>query len=108
MVKPSKFEITVQVSGDEGRVTVEGDLDMATAPRLDGALQEALQLGAGKVTIDLGAVTFVDSSGLRALIAMHRQSQDDDWELRILRPGEGAFTVFQISGADQALPFAEG
>jgi anti-anti-sigma factor len=107
MVKPSKFEITVQVSGDDGRVAVEGDLDMATAPRLEASLQEALQLGARRLTVDLGAVTFVDSSGLRVLIAMHRQSQDDGWELRILRPGEGAFTVFQVSGADQALPFTE-
>lgn len=108
MVKPSKFEVTVQVRDGEGHIAIEGDLDMATTPRLETALADALALGADQVTVDLAEVGFVDSSGLRVLIATHRQAQDEGWTLQITRPSEGAFTVFKVSGADEALPFTPG
>ena len=108
IVRPSKFEVSVEVHGEEGHIAVEGDLDMATAPRLEGAVRDAAQSGARKVTIDLGSVSFVDSSGLRVLILIDRQAQEDGWELAIRRPSEGAFTVFKVSGADESLPFIAG
>ena len=98
----------MEVRGGEGRVAVEGDLDMATAPRLEAAVTEALAGGAQQVTIDLGGVSFVDSSGLRVLIVIDRRAQQDGWKLRIGRPSDGAFTVFKVSGADESLPFLAG
>jgi anti-sigma B factor antagonist len=107
MVKPSKFEIAVEVTGSEGRVAVAGDLDMSTSPRLSASVKTALQRGARRIVVDLHNVGFVDSSGLRTLIELHRRGADEGWRLAIRPPSEDAFTVFRISGADQALPFTE-
>ncbi len=108
MVKPTKFEIGVQVNADEGRVSVTGDIDMATATRLSDSVSEALTGGAKRVVVDLRGVGFIDSSGLRELIEISRRAGRDHWELALVRPGEDAFTVFRVSGADASLPFIEG
>lgn len=107
MVKPSKFEIAVEVASSEGRVAIAGDLDMSTSPRLGRAVKTALRRGARRIIVDLHNVTFIDSSGLRTLIELHRRGGAEGWTLAIRPPGEGAFTVFRVSGADQALPFIE-
>ena len=55
-------------------VAVAGEVDLVTAPRLLTALQDALASGR-TVAVDLGAVTFLDSSGLNALIEAHKRAE---------------------------------
>ena len=59
-------------------VAVHGDLDVATVPELDQALQEAVPDDdpVGQVVLDLRAVTFLDCSGLGPLLrARHRLAE---------------------------------
>ena len=51
-------------------VTVAGEVDIATAPQLAEILANAAN--GGDVRVDISAVTFLDSSGLQALVAAHR------------------------------------
>jgi len=51
------------------RVVAVGEVDAASAPWLDEAISVAVSSGAGAVVLDLGGVTFLDSSGLRVLTA---------------------------------------
>lgn len=62
-------------TGEDGVavVRVSGELDIASAPRLVSAAAEAAGVGAGPVRIDLSAVTFMDSSGLRGLLDAERE-----------------------------------
>jgi anti-sigma B factor antagonist len=62
------------LAGDVGaRVTVSGELDVAAAPRLRVAVGELLGQGFRHVEVDLGDCTFIDSSGIGALVwAAHR------------------------------------
>jgi anti-anti-sigma factor len=58
---------------DESPVVVaSGEIDMATAPMLARELTAAIEAGDGAVVLDLGDVTFFDSSGLRVAIVAHR------------------------------------
>lgn len=50
------------------RLVVQGELDLASAPRLEEATQ-AIECPDGDLVLDLRAVTFVDSAGLRAILA---------------------------------------
>jgi anti-anti-sigma factor len=50
------------------RLEPRGDVDFATAPELQAQIVDLIERGARLVVIDLGAVTFLDSSGLRALV----------------------------------------
>jgi anti-anti-sigma factor len=51
-------------------IAVAGEIDGATAPELDTALQHFEQ---EFVTVDLSGVTFIDSSGLGTLVQAHQR-----------------------------------
>jgi stage II sporulation protein AA (anti-sigma F factor antagonist) len=63
--------VVARSDGAEGvRVTAAGEIDVASAPILAAELCAAIESGAA-VVVDLGDVTFMDSSGLNALVMAH-------------------------------------
>jgi anti-anti-sigma factor len=51
---------------------VGGELDMATAPMLEAALEDSIARG-GVILLDMSAVGFVDSMGIRGIISLARR-----------------------------------
>ncbi|WP_410645527.1 STAS domain-containing protein [Amycolatopsis sp. lyj-346] len=65
----TRFSVTTRTTVAGAVVTIEGELDVATAPHLRTAAA-AVTLGeGGLLVVDLAGVTFCDSSGISALIA---------------------------------------
>ena len=64
------FEVTVQREDAVATVVVSGELDLATVPRLSATVTE--HSDASLLVVDLNAVTFIDSSGVRVLIEAER------------------------------------
>src|SRR5688500_18396186 len=60
--------VRVERRGKELVVRVSGDLDIASAKRLDDELLRAISSDASAVALDLGGVSFIDSTGLRILL----------------------------------------
>lgn len=109
MIKRSEFEIRAERDGDDGaRIVVSGDLDIATVPELEAAIDRLLEDAVRRLSIDLRALTFADSSGVRLLISIGDRAAAGGWTLQIVRPPDEAFMVFRISGADASLPFVDG
>lgn len=65
------FEVQSSVVAGVGVITVIGELDAAAAPALDEHLRQTAQ-GEGAVLVDLSAVGFLDSSGIRSLLLGYR------------------------------------
>ena len=105
MTQRFAFAATVEGFGDGAKIVVEGDVDIATVPRLQRALDQALAPAPEHVLIDLGAVAFVDSSGLRFLLHANRLARRSGWSLAITRPAESAMKAFEMTGAHKWLPF---
>ncbi|MGW4063190.1 STAS domain-containing protein [Amycolatopsis sp. NPDC004747] len=63
------FSVTTRTIGTGAVVTVAGELDVASAPQLRAGVAEAVLADGHLLVVDLGAVTFCDSSGISALIA---------------------------------------
>jgi anti-anti-sigma factor len=81
-----------------------GELDIATAGRLAQALLDGREPG-DRVVLDLAALEFIDSTGLRVIVRGVEAAHRDGWDLR-LRPGPPAVQrVFDIAGVLGALPF---
>jgi len=100
-------EFNVSVSGAEERTTVSvaGDIDLATAPRL----REVLLSVTGDVDVDLSAVTFMDSSGLNALIAGRKHASGAGHGFAVLHPPELVERAMQLTGlADYLHPDGSG
>jgi anti-sigma B factor antagonist len=93
--------ITVERSlGPDGVcVAVAGEVDVDTAPRMRQALAAALQ-EASQVVVDLGAVTFLDSSGLSALIAAQQGADAAGVTLRLRHPAPVVRRLLALTGMD--------
>jgi anti-anti-sigma factor len=61
--------VTVRSTGAAAvSLRLDGELDLATAGLLDAQVRQALTGGATQLVIDLGGVTFCDSTGIEALV----------------------------------------
>jgi anti-sigma B factor antagonist len=107
VIRASPFEIHTELTGDAARLTLAGELDMATSPRLEEAVAGVLARGARRVIVDLSGLAFVDSSGLRLFIALNDRAAAGEWTLGLIRPSTSPLSVFQITGAEDNLPFIE-
>ena len=89
-----------------GGVRVYGELDLAAAEPFRGELAAAISRASGtNVLIDLSGVTFMDSSGLRALLTA---LELDDGKEVIVQSSRQVFKLLHLSGlADDSLPNVE-
>lgn len=67
-------------------VAVSGEVDMASAPRLQAALGAAVADGAGVFVVDLSEVTFLDSSAINVLLRTRALLGRDERELVLILP----------------------
>jgi anti-sigma B factor antagonist len=72
----------VRLDGYAVCLEVEGELDLATAPQLEEMLCRELDAD-HEVILDLSGVTFMDSSGLRAIVTSTRAANSNGARLRI-------------------------
>ena len=88
------------------RVSVAGELDLATVDEFSRAV--SLGLSTGSVVIDLRDVSFMDSAGVRALNTALRESAGSGRELRVL-PGMQPIVrqVLEITGMLGLLPVGD-
>jgi anti-anti-sigma factor len=76
-------------------VSVAGEVDMATAPTLAETL---VQFPDGSVTVDLAEVTFIDASGLSALIAAQRRIGRREGRMFVRGVSPSTRTLFEMTG----------
>lgn len=78
-------------------LTVEGELDIATAPRMIAALNEAFTDIDAPLVVDLSRVGFMDSTGLALLMNARRRATRLDRGFAIVCPDGPIARVFQIA-----------
>jgi anti-sigma B factor antagonist len=99
------LRVETRRAGSAMVVTVAGEVDMFTAPRLESAVGRALADPAvGMIVVDLTDVDFLDDAGLSALVTAHRAAERQDDPLRIVvdhnRP---VVRPLQITGLERVL-----
>ena len=78
-------------------VSVRGEIDCATAPRL-GATLEGLATAGQIVLVDLGGTEFMDCAGLGVLIASHQRLRHLGGDLVIESPNGSVARVLELTG----------
>ena len=98
----------VEVSEEPGTLILRlaGELDMASVRVVAGAVMAAIPT-AGAVVLDLGGLTFCDSSGIAMLAAAHRKASDDGTVLTVSNVPTVVARVLTISGMDRILTITE-
>ncbi|MCA0146717.1 STAS domain-containing protein [Blastococcus sp. LR1] len=92
--------VTLVVSGPAAlpRIAATGEVDCTTAPKFRERVEQLLDAGAREVTLDLTAVTFLDSAGLCALATLHRHATAASVELRVLAATRAVIRPMEITG----------
>lgn len=87
-------------------ISVRGELDLSTAPELEGALDQALESGEGSVLIDLSECEFIDSTGIALIVRAWQRLHggDNGRALVICSQNNQVRRVLEISGLELSIP----
>ena len=84
---------------DDGTMlVVRGEIDLSVATRFAQELERVLQRATVPVTVDLAAVGFIDSAGVRELVMAQRRARDDGVDLVLRDPSDACRRVLELSG----------
>ena len=96
MTEPVSSEtVTIEV-GPDGAIIVSGEIDMAGGPLVEAAANE--RTNTGPVVIDLAGVSFIDSSGLRSLLALSRAADAQGSSVTLRSVGPEVARLLEITG----------
>ena len=88
------------------RLVLGGELDMAARFQAEQALDQLLAEPVEQLVVDLGEVTFVDSTGMGLVLEVHDRARSEGFKLRLLRGPDEVQRVFELAGVADVLPFA--
>jgi anti-anti-sigma factor len=80
-----------------------GELDIASGPVLEHAVVQALEGQGGEFRLDLGGLTFMDSSGAKALLSAHNRVESLGRRLVIVSPSGPVRRVLALMALEQVL-----
>jgi anti-sigma B factor antagonist len=103
------LELNIQAHRQQDQHTLEltGELDLASAPELEGIVAQACADGASEIVLDLGRLKFVDSSGLKAILNAASLCATNACELYLTRAQEPVQRLFQLTRLIDRLQFRE-
>jgi anti-sigma B factor antagonist len=101
------LQVDYEREGERAQLTLAGELDIATVPRLQEAIDNALAEAPAELVVDLRPLGFLDSSGLRLFIVLADRAREEGFRLALVRPGKAVLQVFQITRAEENLPFVD-
>ena len=108
LVRRVGFHSEVAIIDDSVVLWLHGELDMATAPNLARTLSTALDGGPAALTLDLGHLGFVDSTGIRVLITAGRRARNEGCSLILRAPNRSVRKVLELTGLDQLMVIEPG
>ena len=101
-IEAALFSLQVQPERDSVRITLAGELDLATVDELDAEVGGLLDRGFGQIVLDLRGLTFIDSSGIHELLKSTRAADRRGARLDVVfGPGAVARAVELCGVRDQ-------
>jgi anti-sigma B factor antagonist len=89
------------------RLTLRGELDLSTVDKVEHELAKAESADAPTVVVDLSSLTFLDSTGLRAVVTADERLRGRGGRLVIVRGPESVHRVFTITRLDERLEIVD-
>jgi anti-sigma B factor antagonist len=101
MAPGSDDTITVVRHPPDAVIVLTGEVDIATTPAFDDAVQEVTTVGTTDLTIDLSAVTFIGSTGLASLLKAQRAVEDAGGRFSLASPSRSVVDLLHMTHLDQ-------
>jgi anti-sigma B factor antagonist len=82
-------------------MSVQGEIDLYTVPKLQRELATVLATGDPvRLIVDLSGVDFCDSTGVNVLLAAHRQAREKGGDLELAAPRPAVRKILQVTGLE--------
>ena len=98
--------------GGRHRLRLSGELDLASSPVLTDAVSEACSADAKEIVLDIGQLEFIDSTGLRAILASRVVCAESNCGLSVHPEADQVKPqvrrLLQVTGLLERLPFTDG
>jgi anti-anti-sigma factor len=92
-------------TGSRTTIKLTGELDSGTCGQLVSSVERVLEARkAREIVLDLAEVSFIDSSGMRAIVIIERAAAERGIELTIVSPAEPVTDLLRIVGIAERLP----
>jgi anti-anti-sigma factor len=100
-----RFQLQDLADGGEHTLTLLGEVDMVAAPKVEEAVRRLCVEGTTRIVLDLREITFIDSTGLRAMLAADELCRQHRCELSLIPGSEQVQGLFEMTGVAGLLPF---
>ena len=101
------LDVTTEQHPGQTRVVLVGELDIASTQTLENELLAIEANSPGTLVLDLRRVEFIDSTGLRALIAADERARSDGRRLAVVRGPNAVERLLAVTQLDQRLDIVE-
>jgi anti-sigma B factor antagonist len=91
-------QLTADASGQTWLVGIRGRLDQGLTPQLDKTLQSVLAEEQSRIVVDLSEVNYINSGGLRCLVAAWRKARQQGGDLVLAGLNQRLNEIFAIVG----------
>ena len=96
-----ELEVSCRFQGDHTVMSVAGEIDLYTAPRLHAGLASALVDGNPvRIVVDMSGVEFCDSTGMNVLLAAQRRAREVGGDLELAGPRPAIRKILQVTGLE--------
>ena len=101
----SRLRVQDVVSGCRHILVLSGELDIASADQLEAIVRRVCGKATCEVVLDLTKLTFVDSTGLQAIIAAGELCEEHGREFMLVPGPKNVQRVFEVTHLTERLPF---
>jgi anti-anti-sigma factor len=103
----SPLEITAEKQDGQTQLALAGEVDIASTPQFEEGLAEAEGSEPAVLILDLRKVDFIDSTGLRAVIAADERARTAGRRFVVVRGTAAVERVFSVTRLDQRLEIVD-
>lgn len=100
------MDLDVETGERDGEtvISLRGEIDVYTAPRLRQTLIDLIEKGASRLVVDMSAVDFLDSTGLGVLVGGLKRVKAKEGSLKLVVSQEKILKIFDITGLTKVFP----
>jgi anti-anti-sigma factor len=102
------FEVVTFETSKGVVLRLVGELDMSTVALLSQVADGLIRDERAEITVDLGELTFMDSTGLRALLQLRGDAQANDANLTLVPGPDAVMRILRIAGMEDSFEFVDG
>lgn len=103
----TRLEVTIREGDGRISVALAGELDLSEAPRVEAELRAIEERDPATLVLDLRALSFLDSSGLRLVLEADQRAREAGRKLVVVKGPDAVHRVFEIALLDQRLDFVD-